>query len=58
LDSVSREKKYFTWTETPPFKDVKTLAANNIAGGKLQLMTLDKGKIVAWCDVTSCIAER
>ncbi len=52
LDSVSREKKYLAWTEAPPFKDVKSFVRNSIVKGNPQVVALDNGKIVGWCDIT------
>jgi len=52
LDSVSREKKYLAWTSAPPLQSVKMFVLNSIARGNPQVVALDDGKVVGWCDIT------
>ncbi len=52
LDSVSREKKYLAWTEAPPLRSVKSFVTNGILAGSSQVVALDDGKVVGWCDIT------
>jgi len=52
LDSVSREKKFLAWTSAPPFRSVKEFVLNSIARGNPQVVALDDGKVVGWCDIT------
>jgi ribosomal protein S18 acetylase RimI-like enzyme len=53
LDSVSREKKYLAWTEAPPFGTFKALITNCIVNRSPQVLALDNGKVVGWCDITA-----
>ena len=52
LDSVSREKKYLAWTSAPSFRSVKEFVLNSIARGNPQVVALDDGRVVGWCDIT------
>jgi RimJ/RimL family protein N-acetyltransferase len=52
LDAVCRERKYLAWTEAPPFRDVKAFVLNSMAKGNPQVVALDNGKVVGWCDIT------
>jgi len=52
LDSVSCEKKYLAWTEAPPFGMFKMFVTNGIVKRSPQVVALDNGKVVGWCDIT------
>ncbi|MGA2478477.1 MAG: GNAT family N-acetyltransferase [Spirochaetia bacterium] len=51
LDSVSREKKYLIWTAAPPLAEVRAFVTGNIGSGNPQIVALDDGKVVGWCDI-------
>ena len=52
LDSVSREKKYLVWTEAPPLREVRRFVTEGILHGNPQIVALDSGRVVGWCDIT------
>jgi len=52
IDSVSREKKYLAWTEAPPFGVFKNFVANGLVKRSPQIIALEDGKVVGWCDIT------
>jgi ribosomal protein S18 acetylase RimI-like enzyme len=51
LDAVSRERDYLAFLEAPPIEEVRAFVARNIARGYPQLVALDEGRVVGWCDV-------
>lgn len=52
LDSVSREKEFLVWTEAPPLRDVRAFVTDGILHGNPQVVALDDGRVVGWCDIT------
>jgi ribosomal protein S18 acetylase RimI-like enzyme len=52
IDSVSREKKYLAWTEAPPFGVFKAFVTNGMLKRSPQVLALDGGTVVGWCDIT------
>ncbi len=52
IDAVSREKKYLTWTEAPPFRVFKVFVTNGILKRMPHVIALDNGKAIGWCDIT------
>jgi ribosomal protein S18 acetylase RimI-like enzyme len=52
LDSVSREKKYLAWTAAPSRWETRTFVIRNIRHGNPQLVAMDDGVVVGWCDIT------
>jgi ribosomal protein S18 acetylase RimI-like enzyme len=53
IDTVSREKKFLAWTEAPPFGLFKVFVTNGIVKRNPQVVSLDDGKVVGWCDITA-----
>jgi RimJ/RimL family protein N-acetyltransferase len=51
LDVVARERKYLVLTEAPPIESTREFVMNNIAVRNPQLVALNKGEVVGWCDV-------
>jgi len=51
LDAVSRERAYLAFLEAPPIEEVRAFVDRNIARGYPQLVALDQGRVVGWCDV-------
>ncbi len=51
LDTVARERKYLAMTEAPPLAQVRGFIADNIAGKVPQVVALDAGRVVGWCDI-------
>jgi len=51
LDSVCRERRYLTFLEAPAEEECRAFVAANIRHGHPQLVALDDGKVVGWCDV-------
>lgn len=51
LDSVAREHRYLYFLEAPARKDVRKFVRNGIAKRYPQLVAVDGGKVVGWCDV-------
>lgn len=51
LDSVARENRYLRLTEAPPVEASRSFIAANIAKGNPQLVALDAGQVVGWCDI-------
>jgi ribosomal protein S18 acetylase RimI-like enzyme len=51
LDAVSRERDYLAFLEAPPIEEVRAFLGRNIARGYPQLVALDEGRVVGWCDV-------
>jgi ribosomal protein S18 acetylase RimI-like enzyme len=52
LDVVCRERLYLAFLEAPPIEATRSFVRNNIAKGHPQLVALDEGKVVGWCDIT------
>lgn len=53
LDTVCREKKYLTFDQAPPLESTRAFVQGNISGGQIQLVVVDGGRVVGWCDITS-----
>lgn len=53
LDTVCREKKYLTFDQAPPLESARAFVQSNISGGQIQLVVVDGGRVVGWCDITS-----
>ena len=51
LDVVARERKYLALTEAPPMESTREFVMNNIAARNPQLVALDKGEVIGWCDI-------
>ncbi len=51
LDVVCRERMYLAFLEAPPVASTREFVRGNIAGGIPQLVALDGGRVVGWCDV-------
>jgi RimJ/RimL family protein N-acetyltransferase len=51
LDIVARERKYLVFTQAPPMESTREFVMNNIAARNPQLVALDKGNVIGWCDV-------
>ena len=52
LDQISKEKQYLAWTEAPPLESATAFVRDNIEKGIPQLVALDEGKVIGWCDIT------
>jgi RimJ/RimL family protein N-acetyltransferase len=52
LDVVCRERDYLAFLEAPPIESTREFVRNNIAKGYPQLVALEEGQVVGWCDVT------
>jgi ribosomal protein S18 acetylase RimI-like enzyme len=53
LDVVIRERVYLSFLEAPPIESTREFVRDNIAKGQPQLVALDGGRVVGWCDVTA-----
>jgi RimJ/RimL family protein N-acetyltransferase len=51
LDSVARENRYLRLTEAPPIAATRQFIAANIERGNSQLVAIDDGEVVGWCDI-------
>jgi len=52
LDVVCRERVYLAFLEAPPIESAREFVHNNIAKGYPQLVVVEGGHVVGWCDVT------
>lgn len=52
LDVVCRERVYLAFLEAPPIESTREFVRANIAKGYPQLVAVDEGQVVGWCDVT------
>jgi ribosomal protein S18 acetylase RimI-like enzyme len=52
LDVVCRERLYLAFLEAPPIDATRVFVRGNIAKGHPQLVVLDNGEVVGWCDIT------
>ena len=50
LDSVARERLYLATLEAPPLDKVRAFIANNLRNGHPQVVGVDQGRLVGWCD--------
>jgi RimJ/RimL family protein N-acetyltransferase len=51
LDVVARERKYLLMTEAPPLAATQMFVADNVKNGWSQLVAIDDGSVVGWCDI-------
>jgi len=54
---VARERKYITFTDTPPFASTKKFVLENIANDYPQFVLEVDGKVGGWCDIIPCHKE-
>src|SRR6266545_2308281 len=52
LDVVCRERVYLAFLEAPPIASTREFVRSNIAKGHPQLVVVEEGHVVGWCDVT------
>jgi ribosomal protein S18 acetylase RimI-like enzyme len=52
LDRVARERRYLAFLEAPPMPRVRRFVLNNLRNGAPQLVALDEGAVVGWCEIT------
>ena len=53
LDVVCRERAYLdAFLEAPPIEATRDFVLGNIAKGHPQLVAVDEGQVIGWCDVT------
>lgn len=57
LDTVARERKYLLFVQAPPTSSVRSFVLSNIMAQNAQLVALDSGRVVGWCDVLPRQAE-
>ena len=53
LDLVARERRYLAFLEAPPLEATRAFVLDNIEHGYPQLVAVQAGKVVGWCDVVS-----
>jgi len=51
LDLVARERRYLAFLEAPPLEATRAFVLDNIEHGYPQLVAVQAGKVVGWCDV-------
>jgi ribosomal protein S18 acetylase RimI-like enzyme len=51
LDSVARERRWLAFLEAPPLSRVRSFVRNGLTNGMVQLVAVDDGRVVGWCDV-------
>jgi RimJ/RimL family protein N-acetyltransferase len=52
LDVVCRERAYLAFLEAPPIEATREFVRGNIAKGSPQLVAVEEGEVVGWCDIT------
>lgn len=52
LDLVSQERKYLSFLEAPPLEKTRAFIHSMREENNPQLMALDNGKLVGWCDIS------
>jgi RimJ/RimL family protein N-acetyltransferase len=57
LDSVARERRYLALTEAPPMAQVRRFVLGNLRSGAAQVVAVEEGRVVGWCDVRPRIRE-
>jgi RimJ/RimL family protein N-acetyltransferase len=51
LDVVSRERMHLSFLEAPPIDQTRNFVLKTIAKGLPQLVALDGGRVIGWCDI-------
>lgn len=51
LDVVCRERAFLSFIEAPPLEETRAFVRKTIASRHVQLVALDGGTVVGWCDV-------
>jgi ribosomal protein S18 acetylase RimI-like enzyme len=51
LDLVARERRYLAFLEAPPLEATRAFVLDNIKHGYPQLVAIQAGQVVGWCDV-------
>lgn len=51
MDSVSRERKYFRFTEAPQLESTLEFLTGLQNKGATQIYALEEGEVVGWCDI-------
>ena len=51
LDIVARERRYLAFLEAPPLEGSRSFVQNLLNGAGVQVLAVDDGKVVGWCDV-------
>jgi RimJ/RimL family protein N-acetyltransferase len=51
LDAVCRERRYLAMLQAPPLSSVRKFCRSNIEQGVPQMVALDGGIVVGWCDI-------
>lgn len=51
LDSVARERRYLSLLQAPSLEETRKFALSSIASGNVNLVALDGGEVVGWCDI-------
>ena len=51
LNAVVRETKFLAWTESPSLSEMRALVMDNVSEGNPQIVALDDGKVIGWCDI-------
>ncbi|MBP1772140.1 MAG: putative acetyltransferase [Holophagaceae bacterium] len=51
LDAVARERKYLALVEALPLDRLREVIRENVAHDAAQVVALDEGRVVGWCDI-------
>jgi len=51
LDGVARERRWLAFLEAPSMPKVRSFVLNGLRNGMTQLVAVDDGRVVGWCDV-------
>lgn len=51
LDSVARERRYLSLLQAPSLEETRKFALASIASGNVNLVALDGGEVIGWCDI-------
>ncbi|MGM4910745.1 GNAT family N-acetyltransferase [Rhizobium sp. 768_B6_N1_8] len=51
LDTVARERKYLSLLQAPSLEETRKFALASIAAGNVNLVAVDGGEVVGWCDI-------
>ena len=51
LDAVCRERRYLGMLQAPPLSSVRSFCQSNIEHGVPQMVALQDGIVVGWCDI-------